>query len=32
MIQKDADNNIVGCDKCGSRNIKKRWMAILGER
>ena len=23
MIQKDADNNIVGCDKCGSRNIKK---------
>ena len=23
MIQKDADNTIVGCDKCGSRNIKK---------
>ena len=23
MIRKDADGNIVGCDKCGSRNMKK---------
>ena len=23
MIKKDADGNIVGCDKCGSRQVKK---------
>ena len=23
MLQKDDIGNIIGCDKCGSRNIKK---------